>query len=181
MLNFNKANSEECKYYCMNLGRKKNVLKDDYTKNDKNSSRMYGKMLPMKKEKRKKHSLLTSLLAWYLVIMSFFFLKSSSAFLMHLEQNPKSLVWPAKSWALAPADISSCISHLSCLSLGSKHIGLSTGFLRHRGPSFLRAFCRYFTFFWHGPPAPDLVPASPSYISPHSPQKTFPDPSFHLN
>lgn len=54
MLNFNKANSEECKYYCMNLGRKKNVLKDDYTKNDKNSSRMYGKMLPMKKEKKKK-------------------------------------------------------------------------------------------------------------------------------
>ena len=35
MMNFNKANSEECKYDCMNL---------DYTKNDKNSSTKYGKV-----------------------------------------------------------------------------------------------------------------------------------------
>lgn len=52
MMNFNKANSEECKYYCMNLDRRrKNVLKSGYTKNDNNSSIMYGKMLHMKNKK----------------------------------------------------------------------------------------------------------------------------------
>lgn len=64
MMNFNKANSEECKYYCMNLDRKrKNVFKSDYTKNDKNSSIIYGKMLHMKNKKTLSPNFLTCLVS----------------------------------------------------------------------------------------------------------------------
>lgn len=64
MMNFNKANSEECKYYCMNLDRRrKNVLKNDYIQNDKNISIMYGKMLPMIKKKPLSPNFLTCLVS----------------------------------------------------------------------------------------------------------------------